>query len=379
MNWSLNLAALEDRLIREGLNQAQLAEKLGVSREAVSKWIGGETCPTPDKLVRIAGILRAGFDELVIAPSPAVAPPVVYYRRKASRKTKPSDLARARERGESLRRLVPHLPGESLTRAPTLQNPRNEYPYLQRIAEDVRKAMKIAPGKPLDFEDLIDKFIELNAILVPVLWGAQVEHGNALNVYLPDSGTTWVFLNLDSNAVDFKFWMAHELGHSLAPELGEEKGEPFADAFAQALLFPQADAEALRTRLRADPTAGHRINRIKAEAQARVISPLTIRYAVQALEAHEHLEPVDLGEVPSFMGAAKNFGKGYKTITQALLGGLPPAPAKYISECGKVFKTPIFKALRSYGRVTKGLEHYIHSVLGLSLVDSKAVASELRA
>jgi hypothetical protein len=46
-----------------------------------------------------------------------------------------------------------------------------------------------------------------HAVLVPVLWGAREHHGNALNIYLPDSQTTWVFVNLDSNIVDFKFWM----------------------------------------------------------------------------------------------------------------------------------------------------------------------------
>lgn len=59
--------------------------------------------------------------------------------------------------------------------------------------------------------------------------------------FLPESDTTWVYLNLDTNVHDLKFWMAHELGHCLSPSLtGTEVAEDFADAFAGALLFPHA-------------------------------------------------------------------------------------------------------------------------------------------
>lgn len=379
VNRTLNLPALNDRLIRSGLNQAQLADKLNVSREAVSKWFSGESFPTPDKLIRIGVLLRAGFDDIVITPPPIHPAPVVYYRKKASRKTKPEDLEKAQRRGELLRRLVPYLPAPRLTRPPTLQNPRRDYSYIQEVAAIVRRQMNIADGKPLDFKDVIDKFTELNAVIVPVLWGAQVEHGNALNVYLPDSGTTWVFLNLDSNAVDFKFWMAHELGHSLAPEMGEEEGEPFADAFAQALLFPDKDAANLRHSLSQIADIGRRITLIKKIAEERVISPLTIRYALHAYEEARGLPKTALGEIPSFMGAVKNFGKGYTTVAQALFGDEPPAASQFIAKSASFFHTPIFDALAAFGREKPGAEHFIHSALGLSFLDSKAIASELRA
>jgi len=55
--------------------------------------------------------------------------------------------------------------------------------------------------------------------------------------------------------------MTHELGHSLAPSLGGEEGEAFADAFAQALLYPDAKAALIRSRLAAVANVGLRKER----------------------------------------------------------------------------------------------------------------------
>ena len=48
-----------------GLSQEQLAEKLNVSRQAVSKWESGASLPESDKLVAIADQFGVSLDELV--------------------------------------------------------------------------------------------------------------------------------------------------------------------------------------------------------------------------------------------------------------------------------------------------------------------------
>lgn len=373
---TLNLRLLHDSLIRAGLNQSGLAEKLGVSREAVSKWLAGESFPTPDKLLRIGVLLGLPFDQLVsLPPEPAV--PLVRFRRKANRKTTDEHLEHARETGEWLRRLVKYLPGQGLTRPPTLKDPTTGYAYVQRVATQARRDMGLE-GKPvIEFRDLIAKFNELHAVIVPVLWGDQQHHGNALNIHLPDSQTTWVFLNLDSNAVDFKFWMAHELGHSLAPELGGETGEDFADSFAQALLFPEAQAETLQGVLRPLPGVAARVARIRAEAQRHVISPYTIRRALEEYEQARGLPATELGDLGRFMGAATNFAKGYKTIAQALFQTSPPDPRTYVAVARERFGSPFFEALTAFCRQEEGAEHFIHRVLGIPVADARALAQEL--
>jgi len=129
----LNRSALQDALIKAGLNQSGLAEKLKVSREAVSKWLAGESFPQPDKLLRMGMLLGLAFEQLVTLP-PAAAVPLVSFRKKSHRKTKDEHLDNARETGELLKRLVKYLPKQELTRPPTLKEPTSDYTYVQAVA-----------------------------------------------------------------------------------------------------------------------------------------------------------------------------------------------------------------------------------------------------
>ncbi len=374
---SLNLRTLRDALIKAGLNQSDLATELKVSREAVSKWFAGESLPKPDKLLRMGMLLGLSFEELVTLP-PATAVPVVSFRKKANRKTTDEHLDNARETGELLKRLVKYLPKQDLTQPPTLKDPTNDYAYVQRVAVAMRKEMKLDRKAVIEFEDLIGKFNELHAVIVPVLWGAKEHHGNALNIHLPDSKTSWVFLNLDSNAVDFKFWMAHELGHSLAPELANDAGEDFADSFAQALLFPEPHAAKLRGELQERTGIGTKVDRIRRVAAEHVISPYTIRRALEGYEQAHNLPRTDLGNIGSFMGAVTNFVKQHPTIAEMVFKNPPPKPAAYIAAARIDFGSPFFEALAEFCSHEEGAEHYIHRVLGVTLADAKALSGELR-
>lgn len=374
---SLNVQAITNALPRAGLSPAKLAEKLNVSREAVSKWLKGESIPQPDKLLRIGMILGMKFEELVYTAMPE-AVPIVSFRRKTARKTCDVHLDKARETGELLKRLVKYLPEARLTHAPVLKEPRNDYDYVQQVAADVRCEMALEGKEIIDFTDLIAKFNRLHAVIVPVLWGDTKHHGNALNIHLPDSGVTWVFLNLDSNGIDFKFWMAHELGHALAPTLSGLAGEDFADAFAQALLFPDASAARLREALIPLPDVARRINAIRDEAKKHIISPFTIYKAIKAYETARNLDPLELGAERDFMGAVTNFNKGFKTVTTSLFRSDEPKPKDYATIGRDAFNSPFFDALSAYCKAESGNEHYIHQILGLPLADSKALSAELR-
>ena len=48
-----------------GLTQEELAEKIGVSRQALSKWENGECTPDLENAANIAKVLDASLDELV--------------------------------------------------------------------------------------------------------------------------------------------------------------------------------------------------------------------------------------------------------------------------------------------------------------------------
>ena len=49
---------------KNGLSQEQLAEKIGVSRQAVSKWEGGLSTPELDKLRALSECFQITMDEL---------------------------------------------------------------------------------------------------------------------------------------------------------------------------------------------------------------------------------------------------------------------------------------------------------------------------
>lgn len=59
----------EENLVRlrkeEGLSQEQLAEKLGVSRQAVSRWEAGETTPDLLNLLGICNVFDVSADSLI--------------------------------------------------------------------------------------------------------------------------------------------------------------------------------------------------------------------------------------------------------------------------------------------------------------------------
>ncbi len=62
MNLSENLHFLRKR---DKITQEELADRLGVSRQAVSKWETGEAFPETDKLIMLCDMFNVSLDELV--------------------------------------------------------------------------------------------------------------------------------------------------------------------------------------------------------------------------------------------------------------------------------------------------------------------------
>ena len=48
-----------------GLSQEQLSERIGVSRQTISKWEGGQSAPDVEKLVALADCFCVTLDELI--------------------------------------------------------------------------------------------------------------------------------------------------------------------------------------------------------------------------------------------------------------------------------------------------------------------------
>lgn len=71
MNLAENITALRKQ---HGMSQGDLAEKLEVSRQSISKWETGASVPELDKLVALCDLFQISLDELV-RDAPTQAPP----------------------------------------------------------------------------------------------------------------------------------------------------------------------------------------------------------------------------------------------------------------------------------------------------------------
>jgi len=375
MEKALNIKAVREAMEKYGQNQARLSEEIGVSRAAVTKWFSGEDFPRPDKLLKLGQLLDLGFRQLVIE-QPDAMEPVIAFRRKGGRKTTEAHVERAKRMGVLLKALAPLLPFDSLSHPATLRSPVNEYDYLQRVARKVREEIGVAQDAPIRFRDLVGRFASLQAVVVPVLWGHKDHHENALHIYLPESMTTWVYLNLDSNIHDFNFWMAHELGHVHAPELRDDEAEDFADSFAQALLFPEECASAVYDKLRRAKREGSRVNHLKDMARHYGISPTTVNLALEGYVRARGFARVDVGE--AIHAASTNFNKSFPTVSKTLFREIPPSPNEYVEKTSEVFQSVFFDVLRQYVRCTNASAGFVETILQLPLLDAKSLLEELR-
>lgn len=379
MEKTLQIDRVQKRLAECGLNQSSVAKELGLSRAAVSKWLKGTTFPRPAELLKLGKLLGMGFNELVETADAAPAP-LVAFRKRAGTKTTDGHTEKAKEMGRLLEALVPHVGSDRFVTPPRLKKPSLEYAYLQELATKVRLDLGLDPVKPMEFESLIGKFKELQAVLVPVMWGHRSGHANALHIYLPGSQTTWILLNLDSDLLDFKFWMAHELGHVLSVGLLEagdtDAAEDFADAFAGALLFPGAAARKWLPAYQKARSAPRRVSVLMEAAVDYVISPFSV---YKELERHARSENLSFEPLASSFLHAEiaRLNKQLETISEQMFDGEKPSADRYMRLADERFDTPFFKALGEHVKKTEMGESVISRMLDIPLVDAREIRAAL--
>ena len=75
MERTLNLSAVDAAMSSKGFTQTSLAERLGVTKAAVSKWLTGKSFPRPPELLKLGKLIGLSYGSLVTAAAPEPTPP----------------------------------------------------------------------------------------------------------------------------------------------------------------------------------------------------------------------------------------------------------------------------------------------------------------
>lgn len=370
----LNAAKLKETADSKGLNQSAIAEALKVTRASVSKWFTGKSFPRPAELLKLGKLLGLRYHELVERLIPEEQP-LVAFRKRASCKTTEAHTGKAQNMGHFLKLLVAYLSVDEFIGPPSLKNPSCDYRYLQDLAARIRRELNIPETAPFDFKSLIQLFHKHQAIIIPTLWGHKTKHENALHIHLPESQTTWIYLNLDVEIHDFKFWMAHELGHVLTLDLLREgkveEAEDFADAFAGALLFPGSLAKKALTEYAKARSEQGRLKVLGKWAEDNTISPFSVYMEIgkYAKETKASFESIEGKALHSFISV---FNQNYPTLSGSLFDGTTPTADHFMRVAQENFDTEVYKVLNAYVREKEPGPGAIATILDVNPMDARA-------
>lgn len=374
MDKKLNTAELESAAAALGINQSAIADALGVSRAAVSKWVKGKSFPRPAELLKLGRLLGLSHRDLVERLTPQEEP-LVAFRKRGACKTTDAHVERAKDMGRFLKPLVEFLDFDEFIGPPSLKNPSCEYRYIQQLAARIRRDLNIGEAAPFEFTDLIRLFHDHQAVIIPTLWGRKTRHENAIHLHLPESQTTWIYLNLDVEIHDFKFWMAHELGHVLTIDLLREnrinEAEDFADAFAGALLFPESLVKLAYAEYKKAKTEQGQTKVLEKWAEAHMISPLSVYKEIEKYTVfHEFsFSALEGGVLFAFIAS---FNKRFETLGEYFFDGKTPTADHFMRIVQDAFGTKVYSALSQYVREKKPGAGAIATILGINRMDATA-------
>ena len=371
MEKKLNIDAVSSAREKLGWTQKELAEKMGVTAQAVTNWMKGKDFPRPDKLLRLAMLLSLSFTEIVEANSNA---PVIAFRKRAGTKTTDDHRLKAMTMGAMLQPLVPYLPKLKALRT-KISSPSLDYRALQNAVKEVRRKLGIGMEAPLQFQNIISEFDANDALIIPSMWGQKTRHENALHILLPSEQVTFIYLNLDTPIEDFKFWMAHELAHVYTPELaGTDDGEDFADAFAGTLLFPEEVAKTAYSEALKKQTQITEMGVLQRYAQEHQISLYSVFCEVQKYAEDSGLPTLKTKSLQ--IHKVRNITRG-DLVSEILFKPLPPEPGALIASAKTVFQSHFFESMKRMLRDKGTGSGYVQQVLDVSMQDGMAIHAEL--
>ena len=155
---------IQEHRLRLGLSQAGLGEKLGVSRQAVSRWEADGAVPDTDKLIALSKLFGLTLNELLQVESPPEPPPAPVEKPAEQRprvRWKPLLLA-----------AVCFLAGLAVGRAPDIAARLGPLEPREAIADWSFRAS--GPAYELDGREVVDFYMGVTLEDTPALEGTEV-------------------------------------------------------------------------------------------------------------------------------------------------------------------------------------------------------------
>jgi transcriptional regulator with XRE-family HTH domain len=373
----LNIQLLQEKRQALGLSGAQLATLCGVTREAVSNWLNGDSEPRPSKAVKLANALGLTLREVLGVPQ-ELQEPVVAYRTRSNRAVSGDAAEAAKELAESVRRLRPFIQKQESIRAPRDNEPKASESHVRAIASEMRSRVGLSDHDVVEEKHLLELFRHFGAILVPVFWGLDRErHENALSVYLPDEETSFVVFNIGCHTEDYLYWMSHELGHCLSlHSLQGKAGEDYAEFFAQHFLFTPALAAACSKAV-GSQTASAAFKVVDTWAERHGISAVTVLRAVDKYRLANSIQSEKL-ESPAFWQRYQIAKRSSEPVVRRLCGVDTPSASEVVALAESKFRSPVYAALGKLQRAEGGrCPPAIQSTLMLEFEAAMALSVEL--
>lgn len=235
----LNLPLIKSAMLQHGLNQSNLADTCGVSREAASRWMAGDSLPRPAKLKQLAEMLDLPVTELLLRERPR--PSCVAMRPAGA----PAQLGLAdwdalEDTSWRLSELEPFLETSQLFAPAALAAPSMDDAYLRAAAEAAKASIGLAPDAVLSTRHLMALNHAVGTVLLPAPWrGDRAGQRHLLRLEMPEQQGLWLVFGINQRCTEFDAALAHALGLRYARHAMQgEEAETFARYFAQALCTP---------------------------------------------------------------------------------------------------------------------------------------------
>lgn len=289
----LNIPLIQHAMQQQGLNQSELASRCGVSREAVSRWLAGESIPRPFKLKQIADIFELSIESLLItAPPPSFETSPGCSKEALSREVKEHMLDTSWRLRELASQVALFNDASKLTG--TVQPTKAELLIPGHISKGTQR--------------LVELNIAAGAVLLPCPWRGDRD-GQALPFVVQPSAEDgiWVVFGLCTSRAALDSILAYALGLQYCRGLIDgPAAREFAAKFASAILSYGAAGSVLGAETVAD---------MYFQGATDVLTPKFIAqcesiFATPAYHAIEELQRQDGGRNPAFIASLLNVGLG---------------------------------------------------------------------